>query len=113
MRAQKPLSAPARWALDRLSELNENVDSIVLSGRGIIEFPRPAVPAMSPSGFFVWAELGSDCRLFLTADWYFSDFGNAVNAAPFLISPNSCRRIANMGRCFDVGRVVRGKNKPP
>jgi hypothetical protein len=43
----QPLSEPARLALDRLSQLKENVDSIALDDeKGVSAFPRPAVPAM-------------------------------------------------------------------
>jgi hypothetical protein len=56
----QPLSVPARWALDRLSDLNENIDSIVISGRGVVEFPRPAVPAMGTPVPASFEELDSD-----------------------------------------------------
>jgi hypothetical protein len=42
----QPLGEPARLALERLSHLKENVDSIALDGKGVFTFPRPAVPAM-------------------------------------------------------------------
>jgi len=42
----QPLSETSRSALERLSELKENVDAIALEGKGMALFPRPAVPTM-------------------------------------------------------------------
>ncbi|KAI0304499.1 ras guanine nucleotide exchange factor domain-containing protein [Multifurca ochricompacta] len=81
-----PLDVPTSWALDRLSELRENIDGIAITGRGVSLFPQPAVPAM---------------------EWYLNAFGNTINAKPHLMSPNSQRPIANMGRCFNVVRIIR------
>lgn len=80
-----PLSVPASWALGRLGELKENMDAIALDGRGIALFPQPAVPAM---------------------DWYFNEFGNAINAKPHVLSPISHTPIANMGRCYNIVRII-------
>ncbi|KAF8272213.1 ras guanine nucleotide exchange factor domain-containing protein [Lactarius quietus] len=80
-----PLSATACSALERLGELKENMDAIALDGKGVVLFPQPAVPAM---------------------DWYFNEFGNAINAKPLVTSPNSHQSIANMDRCYNIVRII-------
>ncbi|KAI9465591.1 ras guanine nucleotide exchange factor domain-containing protein [Lactarius psammicola] len=98
-----PLSVPACWALDRLGELKENMDAIALDGRGVALFPQPAVPAMGTSMRIVQMDIIFKRK---PLDWYFNEFGNAINAKPLVVSPNSHGPIANMDRCYNVVRVI-------
>jgi len=44
----------------------------------------------------------------LALEWYFNKLGTAINAKPFIVSPNFIP-IPNVERCFDVTYIIRGK----
>ena len=44
----------------------------------------------------------------LYLDWYFNEIGNVINAKPLVVSPDSHRPVANMDRCYNVVRIIRG-----
>ncbi|KAI9458812.1 hypothetical protein F5148DRAFT_314814 [Russula earlei] len=84
--ARLPLSEPAHLALERLGELKDEVESVVVDWRQVAVFPRPAVPPMA---------------------WYFNALGVAINAKPMVKSPHSRAQMANMERCIKITRIIR------
>ncbi len=81
------------------------MDVIALDGRGVALFPQPAVPAMGTSMRIVRTDTIFKCT---SLDWYFNEFGNAINAKSLVVSPNSHGPIANMDRCYNVVRIIHG-----
>lgn len=82
------------------------MDAIALDGRGVSIFRRPTVPAIGTSVRIIRMDaLSNACRYL---DWYFNEIGNAINAKPLVVSPNSHGQIANMDRCYNVVRIIHG-----